>query len=676
MAMMQLRYRPEIDGLRTIAVLAVIIYHAQFTVGKDIFLKGGFLGVDIFFVISGFLITTIIMKELHAGSFSFPNFYERRARRILPALFLVAIISFPIAWCLLLPSQLIDFSKSILSTLIFGSNFYWFDALGQYDAESALLKPFLHTWSLAVEEQYYIIFPVILMVIYRWFKAHTSVLLAIGLVLSLALSDFVTSRDQSLSFYMLPTRFWELLAGSLLAHFLYFQSHNKKHDLLDKTMPILGLSLIVYSLIFTDFENNHPGYITLFPVVGTVLIIYFANEKDLVTRLLSSRLFVGLGLISYSLYLWHYPIFAFGRLVESSPIWFDKSLWLVLTMVLSMGTYFCVEKPFRNKNLINKKTLVISLFSASLALSGMSLAVLMSSGFDSRMPDILKNLETNVMKSRVCEESQNFCSIQAEGSKQIFLVGDSHMMPLEKPMAEFSRSGGYDLTILNVPGCQYILDLNRVTKAGQKLSQCDTELQLQRQQKLLSSPPGIVVIGGRLPLILTEERFDNKEGGVEGEMKDFLQPPDFSLETRSARQQAIMESYKKTITQLVNHGHKVILVYPVPEVGWHVPKSLKRKLNGVPVENLEQYLRESPVTTSTDRYFERTDSSFELLDSINHNNIFRVYPHELFCDTEVEGRCSTHDTKNSFYRDDDHLSEVGAKMLVDKIKQLPVFSKK
>lgn len=353
---MQIKYRPEVDGLRTIAVLAVIIYHAHFFFGEDHLLKGGFLGVDIFFVISGFLITSIIMKELHIeGKFSFLGFYERRARRILPALFVVTLVALPFAWYLLLPSQLNDFGKSVFSTLLFGSNFYWFDSLQQYGAESALLKPFLHTWSLAVEEQYYIIFPIILLVIYKWFKSYTVAVLTLGLLLSLGLSDYVTSRNQSLSFYMLPTRFWELLAGSLLANILYFHPQQENDAFLNKTMPILGLYLIGYSLFFVDFDRNHPGYITLLPVIGTVLIIWFANEKDLVTQILSSRVFVGIGLISYSLYLWHYPIFAFGRIIDPSPNWLDKVTWLVLTFAFSVAGYFGIEKPFRNKSKLTLK---------------------------------------------------------------------------------------------------------------------------------------------------------------------------------------------------------------------------------------------------------------------------------------------------------------------------------
>jgi len=352
----KLAYRPEIDGLRTIAVLAVIIYHLDVVLGNTQLLKGGFLGVDVFFVISGFLITSIIMSEYHnTQGFSLVNFYERRARRLLPALFTVILVSLPFAWYLLLPSQLEDFAKSILSTLAFGSNFYWDISLQEYGAESAQLKPFLHTWTLAVEEQYYIFFPLILLAVYKWWKSHTVVILLALLLLSLQFADYMTPIDHSFSFYMLPTRFWELLAGSLLANILYYHPKEENDTLLNKTMPILGLYLVVHSLFFVEFESNHPGFITLLPVIGTVLIIWFANKDELVTKVLSSKLFVGVGLLSYSLYLWHYPIFAFGRIIDSSPTWHDKTQWLLLTFTLSLASYALIEKPLRNRERVATK---------------------------------------------------------------------------------------------------------------------------------------------------------------------------------------------------------------------------------------------------------------------------------------------------------------------------------
>src|SRR5210317_2437541 len=216
---MKLVYRPEIDGLRAIAVIGVIIYHAQIEIFEIDILQGGFIGVDIFFVISGYLITSIILKELvTTGSFSFKHFYERRIRRILPALLFVMLVSLPFAWMYLLPSSFIDFSKSILYSLGFSSNFY-FHYTGQiYGAESGLLKPFLHTWSLSIEEQYYILFPIFLLVSFKFFRKYLIHILILGFVISLGLADWGSRNHPSFNFYVLPTRIWELLAGSILAY--------------------------------------------------------------------------------------------------------------------------------------------------------------------------------------------------------------------------------------------------------------------------------------------------------------------------------------------------------------------------------------------------------------------------------------------------------------------------
>ena len=216
---MKLSYRPEIDGLRAIAVGAVILYHAQITIFGQQSFKGGFIGVDIFFVISGYLITSIILKELvNTGSFSFKHFYERRIRRILPALLFVMLVSLPFAWIYLLPSSFIDFSKSILYSLGFSSNFYFWYSGQQYGAESGMLKPFLHTWSLSVEEQFYILFPIVLLIIFKFFRKYLIHILIIGFIVSLGLAEWTSRNYPSASFYFLHTRMWELLSGSILGY--------------------------------------------------------------------------------------------------------------------------------------------------------------------------------------------------------------------------------------------------------------------------------------------------------------------------------------------------------------------------------------------------------------------------------------------------------------------------
>ena len=242
---MKINYRPEIDGLRSIAVIAVIIYHAQIVVFGDQLFKGGFIGVDIFFVISGYLITSIILVELNnTGTFSFKNFYERRIRRLLPALLLVMLVSFPFAWNYLSPVGFIDYAKSILSSLFFSSNIYFYITGIEYDGVGGIFKPYLHTWSLSVEEQYYIIFPVILLLSFRFFKSHIIKILFIIFIASIVIAQLSSKEYPSLNFYFIHSRMWELMAGSILAFFEIKKGCRSNIFILNKYLPSFGLFLI------------------------------------------------------------------------------------------------------------------------------------------------------------------------------------------------------------------------------------------------------------------------------------------------------------------------------------------------------------------------------------------------------------------------------------------------
>ena len=350
---MKLTYRPEIDGLRAIAVSAVILYHAQITIFDNQPFKGGFIGVDIFFVISGYLITSIILKELiSTGSFSFKHFYERRIRRILPVLLFVILASFPFAWMYLIPSSFVDFSKSILYSLGFSSNFYFHYSGQVYGALDGLFIPFLHTWSLSVEEQYYILFPIVLLVTFKYFKRHLIHILILGFVLSLGLAEWTSRNYPSVSFYFLHTRMWEILAGSILAYFEITKGYRSKNKSLNLILPFTGLILIGHSILFFNNKIFHPSFYTLSPIIGVCLIIWFSDKDELITKILSTKLFVGIGLISYSLYLWHYPIFAFIKIngfISGSII--GKLILIPLIFFLSILSYLFVERPFRNRKL-------------------------------------------------------------------------------------------------------------------------------------------------------------------------------------------------------------------------------------------------------------------------------------------------------------------------------------
>ena len=392
---MKLIYRPEIDGLRAIAVVAVIIYHAQIKVyGYQLF-QGGFIGVDIFFVISGYLITSIILSELFlTNSFSFKFFYERRIRRILPVLFFVMIVSLPFAWIYLFPTSLIDFSKSILYSIGFSSNYFFYESGQEYGALSGFFKPFLHTWSLSVEEQYYILFPIITIIVFKFIRKYLFHILIIGFIASLILADWTSKNNNSMSFYFLHTRMWELLAGSLLAYFEIKIGRNNKYKILNLILPFCGLILIGCSFIFFHDGIHHPSYFTLLPIIGVCLIIWFSNNNELITKILSTKLFVGIGLISYSLYLWHYPIFSFVKIsgVVSGNL-IGKLILIPIIFILSILSYYFIERPFRSKNFTFKKVLIFLIFSF-LILITINLFSVYKNGYPKRF-EYLKKIHKN-----------------------------------------------------------------------------------------------------------------------------------------------------------------------------------------------------------------------------------------------------------------------------------------
>ena len=291
---MALQYRPEIDGLRAVAVVPVILFHAGFTL-----FSGGFIGVDVFFVISGYLITSIILRELEAGTFTFASFYERRARRMLCCI--------PFAWMWMMPLELKGFAVSMASVVAFASNIIFWRQSGYFDTASEL-KPLLHTWSLAVEEQFYIIFPIALLLIWRFGRKASVLSIAAVAIGSLVLCEYASRYYPSFNFYWAITRAWELMAGALCA----FQILKPKQTR-DNTLAALGLTLIFVSIFWFDSSTRFPSVYALLPVVGACLIILFARMGTFTARLLSTKPLVAIGLISYSAYLWHQPLFAFAR---------------------------------------------------------------------------------------------------------------------------------------------------------------------------------------------------------------------------------------------------------------------------------------------------------------------------------------------------------------------------
>jgi len=423
---MSLNYREEINGLRAVAIIPVIFFHAGFQIFKN-----GFVGVDIFFVISGYLITTIIIKDLINKSFSIKFFFERRARRILPALYFVMIITIPFAWILLNRNELSSYLISLISTTFFLSNFFFWKEI-PYFASEADFKPLLHTWSLSIEEQFYIFFPFLLTFIYKLNKKLIIYAIGIIFILSLFLCFLGLKKAPNANFYFTFTRIWELSIGGIVAYLIVYNKFNIS-KLSNDILSIFGLLIIIYSIFFANFYSEYiPA--PFFPTIGTALIIIFANKDTLVGKLLSAKIFVGIGIISYSLYLWHYPIFAFVKNYYNEISLQLKFLITLLSFILSIFSYKIIEKPFRNNNFITLKNFIklitwLTLFFVIFSL--LTFSYFQKKGSDeSKLAQLLKknNIifaqsfdERIFIKKRIIYENYN---------PQVLVIGSSRTMQL------------------------------------------------------------------------------------------------------------------------------------------------------------------------------------------------------------------------------------------------------
>ena len=350
-----MKYRREIDGLRALAVIPVILFHAGFSL-----FAGGYVGVDVFFVISGYLITGIVMNEVEQGTFSIVDFYERRIRRILPALFLVVATCVPVAFLVLLPADMKEFSQSLIAVATFSSNVLFWSQSGYFEG-AAELKPLLHTWSLSVEEQFYLFFPVFLLFTWRLGRKWVVALLLATALLSIGLAEWGALNKPIAAFFLLPTRAWELLLGSLVAFYLSRISGSPLSPVQNNVLATLGCLAVGYAIFGFDTQTPFPGLFALVPTLGAALMIIAARPETWVGRLLCHPAMVQVGLISYSTYLWHQPLFAFARHMglNHSDAFFLGVLALI-SVVLGYLSWRYVETPIRRNRNVSRRMIFLS----------------------------------------------------------------------------------------------------------------------------------------------------------------------------------------------------------------------------------------------------------------------------------------------------------------------------
>jgi peptidoglycan/LPS O-acetylase OafA/YrhL len=504
-------YRGDVDGLRAIAVLLVVAFHAF---PRKV--PGGFVGVDIFFVISGYLITSLIVRSLQAGDFSFTDFYVRRIKRIFPALIAVLAACLLIGWFVLFPGEFRDLGKHAAAGAAFIANFSLLNETGYFDI-TADHKPLLHLWSLGIEEQFYIVWPALIVLAWRW-KNGPLLMAALICLGSFAWNVILTPIDIAQAFFLPFTRFWELMIGSLIALAATHESfaamtpaplaafYERHRDRLHELAGWAGLALIVLAAALLKPTRAFPGWWALLPTLGAALIIVAGPQSTFNRVVLSHRTMITVGLISYPLYLWHWPILSFARMIHfKEPTDLVRGLCVVLAFALAHLTYRYIERPIRFGAATPRKPILAT---AALAAVGcLGFAVFAGSGVPWRFP---KELQTIVADTRndPAEDARQYRCLHREGpavfekdcdgtgqpgSRRVLLWGDSHAAHLGPGLDHVRRREGFQLAQFSSGGCPPIVNF---TGASARQAAC-ADVNALALKHIAEFKPDTVILAGR-----------------------------------------------------------------------------------------------------------------------------------------------------------------------------------
>ena len=654
-------YRKEIDGFRALAILPVVFYHA----GIKLF-SGGFVGVDVFFVISGYLITNIILSDIENKKFSLKNFYERRARRILPALLLVSVICIPFSFLFFKDIYLLEFARSLVSLIFFSSNFLFWSESGYFNTNTEF-KPLTHTWSLSVEEQFYILFPIILLFLFNFFKFFTKIFFIILFTLSLLFCVWGSFNYPNATFYLLPFRGWEIILGVLTAIYLY-ENKIKFKKVYNEFFSIIGFCLIFISIIFLDSKTVFPGYVALLPTIGTVLLITFCRKGTTLYKVFTIKYLINLGLISYSLYLWHQPILAFVKFYLLNEFSLYHKLFIILiSIIISYLSWKYFESPFRNKQKISNKNLLLFLCLPIIIFFSTWGYVVKFSNLDniytSKPKQFIggKKVEYFESKFDIQINSKNvfYDAIKPKNSKaniKVLVIGDSHAQGYNLMGEYYADKYQIEWHSYIYTGCPPIFGYYKIynieqIKSSKVQNKCKDQVKIwENFIKENGKYFDYVILSSRWNFMFNHEIYEKKQYRKDALIKNneiFINNNKIQTLSRSN----FTNGLKNTINIINNNGPKVV-IFSQP------PLLIRNPMRCMGVSKISyDYCANAKFKSIKERglFVKNTILSENKLNNIG--NLYLILENYL-CDEDKE-KCISKKNNKLLYKDDDHLSYEG-----------------
>jgi peptidoglycan/LPS O-acetylase OafA/YrhL len=632
-----MRYRSDIDGLRALAVLSVVLFHASVP-----YFTGGFVGVDFFFVISGYLITSIILKDVEKNQFSYKLFWEKRIRRIFPAALACLSLTAISTLFILSPTDLIAFGKSLFANGFFSSNVYFWKS-SDYFNEVTEFFPLLHTWSLSIEEQFYLFLPMTLIVLKKTLKENWDKALVLLVFMSFGLCIWGTEIRPVAAFYLLPTRAWELGVGSLLA--LFFKEKPFPKGNLSQVFGLLGMVLLLYPVFAFNKETIFPGVSALIPVLGSALFIM--AEGSVVNRLLGTKIFVAIGKISYSLYLWHWVCLVTMRnIFIVPPTLAENVIAIIISLILSILSFYFVEQPFRNNTGYWNRSKILGLFGISTVFYLLfGLIVWMGEGLPQRFGGAFvdyKKTSPIFKHTEICKIKEGVICKTAESKpsvREIFLWGDSHGQAVAGALQKATKELNLNFTFSIQNGCPPLLG---AWPKGFEHRNCS-----EHNQKVfdyIKENRPYVIIVGRFDIYFSQRELS--EASQKKEMvlasASFPNPK----KSKEVSLKIIEESFKRVQKEEIDFS-----VFLQPPSFHKNPVELGNKV--------QIFGGNIALSREIQELYDRTNPFRFIVENLN----IKAYdPYPILCD---DSQCSAFNTSGqSLYFDDDHLSIHGGEVLV------------